>query len=212
MRRSSLLSAVVLSFALVAHTAAAQSIWANVPMPGGSSTGGADCSPTVQQHQNQIAVQQIAGQVALARQSFTPLPQSMSAQSCLPDLSGLGGSGSGLNLDSLFNPPSLSSLLNGLVQQACTMAKSYLSKAEAPLAGALGSALGSAGGGLGSAIPGFSPSASMGSILSSSGGGMSTNPGANLSRINLMQTLNGGYTPPVQPYNPTTFGGGLFSH
>jgi hypothetical protein len=201
-----LAAAAVFLVAMPLAAGQCQSLWSNVPMPGaGGTTGGSDCNTAVQQHQDSLAQQLIAGQTNIANAAFTPMPQNFSKMSCVSNLLNL------LNGDMIFSPPSLSSILGALENEACSIMQGYVNQGESMLSSAVSQSLGSTGG-LAPVLPGYLPGVSMGSILSASGAGVSVGAGGNtLIRTNMTSQLNGGTVFQAYPYNPSTFGGGLFS-
>ena len=148
--------------------------WSSTPINwnGMQQSGSGDCSPTVQQQQQANQIAQIDGATAIAKQFYDVLPPgSFNKLSCLDNLFNSGG----LNL--IFNPPSLTQVINMLKQAVCNVVNAEVQKVMQPLSQMLSSS-GSLP--LGQVIPGLN--------LGSLGMGISVSPSFGNSNGSLINT------------------------
>ncbi len=129
-----------------------------------------DCDPGVQQHEDALARQATDAYTQLASSLYTPMPASgFDGVSCLGNL--MSG-----NLNLIFNPPSISSILSSLMNGVCSyvtnLATEQISSITQSVSGLAGSQLP-----IGDIIPGVNLGSDIGgvSMQPSGSGGFSVN-------------------------------------
>lgn len=194
-------AAVAGLIAAVIPTASAQpstAPWGSQLKAAGATTsnGSSACWTGVQKQLAKAEQQDIANQTKAAQNnySFLPAGQTFEQLSCLSNV--LGG-----NLQILFGPPSLGSLLNGLADKACSVGQQYEQQAIAPIAQGLQTGLPSY-----QIAPGISTGALSGGVYvtPSAGGGI----GGSSASVNITPIFDGnGYQAQAKPYFSGLFGG-----
>ena len=106
-----------------------------------SSASAQDCSGTVQSAQNAARTAYVTGMSGLAQNNFSTRPGSFATMACLDKF--MQG-----NMDIMFKPPTLTSLLGTVMNFACQAAATQLASAAGGSSPNIGSLLGSLAGGL----------------------------------------------------------------
>jgi hypothetical protein len=129
----------------------------------------AGCDPSVASAQDTSRLNFISGRAALANQSFSQRPSTMSNMTCLQKLFSFGNQ----SMDILFQPPSMSSLLSLIQNFACQAMSQYMGQSGASFTSMLGQSFGGLGGGVNSSVAGggtgqIIPGVNIGSLMSGS--------------------------------------------